>query len=195
MIVRALALTLVATSLTLGVTLGPSAVPTAAAATATCSATTPPTEAFTPTKAVFVSLKKSFSVVKVRRTSTGAIGTPPLTDTGKHLVGWDPAVKPAGKSGVVILDAHTWPDGTALGNLLLSKLHTGGFLRVQDGQGHFACYQVTKRQEWPRQKVPTQKIFSNTGAQKLVIIVCSGKRVGPENWLDRTVWTAQIVGR
>ena len=70
---------------------------------------------------------KHASVVTPPRDQLGVPGTPPLTTSGKSMVAWDRAqgIRPGDKAGNVLLNAHTWPDGTALGNRLLAGLHKG----------------------------------------------------------------------
>ena len=56
--------------------------------------------------------------------------------------------------------------------------------------GSTGCYVVTSRRSYPRDHVPTSRLFRSDGPSRLVMIVCSGRRLGPGNWLRRTVWTA-----
>jgi len=143
----------------------------------------------TPHKARFSALgTKTYKVVPVKRTRDGSIGTPPVTTAGKKLVGWDPHRRPGTGSGSVILDAHTWPDGSALGNAMLKKLKKGAVITMTDGHGKGVCYRIDQRTSYPRAKVPRARMFRTWGHEQLVIVVCSGKRLGPGNWLRRTVW-------
>jgi hypothetical protein len=131
-------------------------------------------------------------VVRVRRTADGAIGTPPVTTAGKSMVGWDHAVRPGSRKGTVILDAHTWPDGSALGNAMLRRLRKGDVIKLSS-HGHAVCYRITSRKQYPRNRVPVRKIFRTGGAPRVAIFVCSGKRLGPGDWLKRTVWIGKVV--
>lgn len=162
----------------------------AEAAPATC---TTPEHGFRPSTARLSPLDASYDVVPVRRTRGGAIGTPPLTERGKRLVGWDRFTKPGNGEGTVILDAHTWPDGSALGNVLLRTLRPGHVIALGSGSGRSACYEVTKRRSYPASRVPRRKAFRSWGPEQLVVVVCSGKRRGPGDWSRRTVWYAVPV--
>ncbi len=159
------------------------------AATLTCPKSARP---FTPTKARIPVLgKRDHRVVRVPR-ENGAIGTPPVTEAGKSMVGWDRAVRPGAKRGTVVIDAHTWPDGSALGNAMLNKLRKGDRLRLSSAK-HAVCYRIVSRTSYPRDRIPLAKIFRTGGAPRVVIFVCSGKRLGPGNWLRRTVWIGEVV--
>lgn len=152
-----------------------------------------PASGFRPTVARFSSVPRKFDVVRVARTASGAIGTPPVTERGKRLVGWDPHTKPASGRGSVILDAHTWPSGDALGNTLLRKLRRDDMITLSSGSKKRACYRVTKRQSYPVKRFPQRKAFRTWGKEQVVIVVCSGKRLGPGRWTHRTVWYAVPV--
>lgn len=130
-----------------------------------------------------------FNVVQVGRTGSGEMGTPPLTSSGKWAIGWYPSRGPGSRAGSVPLNAHTWPDGSALGNAMLRKLRKGRIIWLQ-GDVRAACYKIVKRAAYPRSKAPLKKILGARGKPRLAIIVCSGKRLGPRNWSDRTVWFA-----
>ncbi|MBM7516972.1 class F sortase [Nocardioides nitrophenolicus] len=139
-------------------------------------------------------IDRSVGVVRVRRTPSGAVGTPPVTKRGKWLMGLDPQVRPGEGEGTVIMAAHTWPDDSALGNALLRSLAVGDRLVLANGAGSAtACYQVTKRKKYGATKVPRKKAFRWWGPEQLVIVVCSGKRLGPGRWTHRTIWYATPV--
>ena len=90
----------------------------------------------------------------------------------------------------MLLNAHTWPDGSALGNQLLERPaprrpdRRPGNRPVQK-----LCYRVTRRVEvLATAGVPDY--YSRTGTPQLAIIVCSGRRLGPGQWEKRTIWYA-----
>lgn len=133
------------------------------------------------------------TVVPVPRAANGQMGSPPVTAAGKSMVGWDTGgARPGSARGTVALDAHTWPDGTALGNQMLRGTGPGDVL-VLSGGGERLCYRVTKRREYVPSRAPLNRIFSRTDPHKLVFIVCSGTRLGPGNWTTRTVWYATPI--
>jgi hypothetical protein len=179
---------------------------TPVAATPTPSATTPapsptPTpkpspcetqtsEEFTPTRVTVPGVVRNASVLALPRDGRNVPSVPPVSETGKQQVAWDrpPGIKPGAPKGNVLLNAHTWPDGSALGNKLLADLDKGGRIIVR-GDGATLCYEVSKRVEVPgTSNYPPY--FDREGPPQLAIIVCSGKRLGPGNWTHRTIWFA-----
>ncbi len=130
-------------------------------------------------------------VIAPPRDANNVPGIPPLTEAGKHVFAYDEAqhVRPGDARGNVLLNAHTWPDGTALGNALLTGLHDNGRIVVHGHGTQRLCYRVTKRVEvLATARVP--EYYSRTGTPQLAIIVCSGRRLGPGQWEKRTIWYA-----
>jgi len=113
-----------------------------------------------------------------------------LPETDKTEMATDLGGVEAGAAhGRLLLNTHTWPDGSALGNRLLARLRPGARL-VVSGHGRTQCYRVFSRQQvlasngypgWDRRR----------GTPQAVIIVCSGRRLGPGDWTDRTLWFAR----
>lgn len=154
------------------------------------------------TRGAFVPAKASIShvgrvkVISVGTNRDGSMGTPPLTDAGKKWLAWyNRSAKPGSGRGAVATDAHTWPDGSALGNKLLKGLVKGDTIVLTDANAQKrVCYRVVSRKQYPRAKVPMSAVVEGSRrSQSLTIVVCSGKRLGPGNWTDRTVWIATVV--
>jgi hypothetical protein len=144
---------------------------------------------FVPNRADLSHVGTGITVLAVRRKADGSMGAPPLTNTGKKQIGWDkPGIPPGYYKGSVPLDAHTWPDGSALGNKMLRTYHVGDTLILYGANHQKMCYRINQRTEYPRDQVPQQRIFRVTGPPQVAIVVCSGRRLGPGNWLKRTVW-------
>lgn len=133
-------------------------------------------------------LNRTIRVIAVPRTSSGAVGSPPLTTAGKQIFGWDPFVRPGSGVGSVVLDAHTWPDGSALGNALLGHLRVGATVTLKGARGQVRCYRIVQRAQYLKWLAPLYRITRTTGPEQLAIIVCSGRRLGPGDWQSRTVW-------
>jgi hypothetical protein len=169
----------------------PGPAPAGAEPTARAACATTATSGFRPVGARVDVLGREFRVVRVRRTASGAIGTPPVTAAGKTMVGWDRGIRPGEGVGSVILDAHTWPDGSALGNALLSRLRAGHTFSLRAADGRTVCYRVRARRSYPAARVPRSKAFRTWGPEQAVIVVCSGRRLGPGRWARRTVWYAE----
>jgi len=161
--------------------------PTVSAAS-TCARTAHP---FAPTRMSVAGATAGAAVVTPPRDANGVPGTPPLTDTGKRLFAWDTAqgIRPGDPRGNVLVNAHTWPDGTALGNALLATLHHGSRIVVHGRGGARLCYRVTEEVEVPASR-GLPRYYATHGPPRLAILVCSGRRLGPGNWTHRTVWFA-----
>jgi hypothetical protein len=155
-----------------------------------CSTTT---VAFVPTSVSIPGVQAHINVIALKRDSHDVPGTPPLTSTGKTEMAFDlgSGIEPGDALGNALLNAHTWPDGSALGNRLLAGLHEGDQFDVQGPLGHI-CYKVTDRIEVPATD-PGKQYYAKAGVPQVAIIVCSGKRLGPGVWTMRTMWFASPV--
>jgi hypothetical protein len=164
----------------------PTPTPTRAARTSSCTGTSP----FTPEALTVRGVTDRRPVVSIPRDTNGVPGVPPLTDQGKTEFAFDPDqdVLPGDRRGNVLLNAHTWPDGTGLGNRLLAGMRQGSTIVVL-GEGHRLCYRVTRRVEVDATK-PQPAYFASDGRPQLAIVVCSGERLGPGEWTKRTIWYA-----
>jgi hypothetical protein len=130
------------------------------------------------------------AVVTPPRDANGVPGVPPLTAEGKSVFAWDreQGIRPGDPRGNVLLNAHTWPDGSALGNRLLEGLQEGDRVVVH-GPVTRLCYRVTERVEVvAADGMP--RYYATKGPHQLAIIVCSGRRLAPGVWEKRTVWFA-----
>ena len=130
------------------------------------------------------------SVITPPRDAAGIPGVPPLSSAGKTVFAWDreQGIKPGDRRGNVLLNAHTWPDGSALGNQLLRSLDRGDRIRVRGAKTQL-CYRVTERVEvLAEDGLP--RYYAKTGRPQLAIVVCSGRRLGPGVWEKRTIWFA-----
>ncbi|MCW2751077.1 MAG: hypothetical protein JWR83_2187 [Aeromicrobium sp.] len=162
--------------------------PSAFRATGPCAS--PAAGEFTPTKVTVSGVFRNAPVLALPRDSHNVPSIPPVTETGKREVAWDrpPGIRPGSPTGNVLLNVHTWPDGTALGNELLKGLKVGGRIIVRNAD-EVLCYRVEKRTEVPTGTL-IPALYETGGSPQLVIIACSGKRLGPANWTKRTLWYA-----
>jgi hypothetical protein len=150
---------------------------------------------FIPTAVAIPGVTRGAPVLAVPRDADGVPGVPPLTTAGKAEFAWDrpPGIRPGERQGNVLLNAHTWPDGTALGNHLLAGLHEGDRIVVR-GRGRSLCYRVTDRVSVPADAAGG-RYYDRTGRPRLAIVVCSGTRLGPGDWTERTLWFASPTAR
>jgi hypothetical protein len=146
--------------------------------------------AFDPRTIAIPGVTKGASVVTPARTANGVPGAPPPTSAGKSVFAWDreQGIRPGDPAGNVLLNTHTWPDGSALGNRLLAGLQRGDRIVVL-GVTSRLCYRVTERVEvLAAEGLP--RYYARNGPPQLAIVVCSGRRLGPGEWEKRTVWFA-----
>lgn len=153
----------------------------------------PVTGGFDPTTISIPGVTAAAAVTTPPRDDRGIPGTPPLSDAGKAVFAWDTAqgTRPGDPAGNVLLNAHTWPDGSALGNRMLAGLQTGDRI-VVNGDGVRACYEVDERVEVLASE-GLARYYTLDGPPQLAILACSGRRLGPGNWEKRTVWFASPV--
>lgn len=165
------------------------AAPAVVTPTPTCSTTT---KTFIPTSVSIPGVSKKIAVLPLPRDANKVPGTPPLTSTGKQSMAFDlgNGIRPGALKGNALLNAHTFPDGSALGNKLLDELEEGEQFQVNGPLGHI-CYQVTERVEVPAGAY--KPYFATKGKPQIAIVVCSGERLGPGNWTKRTLWFASPV--
>jgi hypothetical protein len=152
-----------------------------------CAETAQP---FAPRRISVPGVAKRVPVTTPPRDANGVPGIPPLTAEGKFVFAWDreQEIRPGDPAGNVLLNAHTWPDGSALGNDLLDGLRKGDRI-VVSGDDARLCYRVTERVEvLAAEGMP--RYFEKDGPHQLAIVVCSGRRLGPGQWEKRTVWFA-----
>lgn len=148
------------------------------------------THAFRPRRITVPGVTQAARVLAPPREADGVPGAPPLTRSGKSAFAWDrqQGTRPGDAVGNVLLNAHTWPDGSALGNRLLARLKRGDRIIVL-GATERLCYRVTERVEVPAEP-GMPRYYTRDGPPQLAIVVCSGRRLGPGVWTKRTVWFA-----
>lgn len=129
------------------------------------------------------------TVLALGRGRGGVPLAPPLTTSGKNSFAWDRyGPKPGSARGNVRFNAHTYPDGSALGNWLQRRLKVGNRI-ILYGRSTALCYRVTRKVVTTPRRIG--RYYRTTGSPKLAIIVCSGRRLGPGNWTHRTIWYAR----
>lgn len=175
-------------SVTRSVTPAAALAPAVASVPAICRA--PARRGFWPRKASIYVISRHITVLAMGRGRGGVPLPPPLTTSGKRAFAWDKyGPKPGSHRGNVRFNAHTYPDGSALGNDMLRKLWPGMRIIVR-GSTTGICYKVTRRITVS----PTDSLrgyYNTTGDPKLAIVVCSGRRLGPGRWTSRTIWYAR----
>jgi sortase family protein len=145
---------------------------------------------FKPTRITVPGIVRNARVLALPRDGHDVPSVPPISNAGKGEFAWDrpPGIKPGSPKGNVLLNAHTWPDGSALGNHFLRDLRKGDRIIVR-GKDVRLCYEVSRRVEVPAHN-DFPEYYDTTGPPQLALIVCSGQRLGPGNWTKRTIWFA-----
>ena len=152
---------------------------------------TPARRGFEPKRISIDGVTTGAPVVGVARDSAGVPGVLPTSEKSSFAWNLD-GIEPGDRRGNVLLNTHTWPDGSALGNALLRALDPRDRIVVRGG-GEVLCYRVTRRLEvlavdgYP-------PYYATDGPPQLAIVVCSGERLGPGQWTKRTIWFARPVG-
>lgn len=155
----------------------------------------PTGETFVPVSISVEHVTRHATVLALPRDSRGVPGVPPVSTTGKNQFAFDaPGIMPGEPAGNVLMNAHTWPDGTAMGNRLLQSWQEGDQLVLRGPGKQFLCYEVTERLEVPVHDAPLERVYATSGPPQLVMIVCSGTRLGPGNWSHRMLWFASPIG-
>jgi hypothetical protein len=149
---------------------------------------------FTPTKVTVPGVTHDATVLALPRDGNNVPSAPPISDVGKTQFAWSiaPDPLPGSARGNALFNAHTWPDGTALGNKLLDNLQVGDKIIVhgkRHGVAQTLCYRVTKRDVIVASD-GSFEYYEREGPPQLALIVCSPPRLGPGNWLHRTIWYA-----
>ena len=148
------------------------------------------TKPFTPATIDIEDVGKGLPIQPLARDGKDVPGVPPVNAT--HTVAFDaPGPKP-GAEGLVRLNAHTWPNGAALGNEMLARFDVGDVLTLRNGDAK-VCYRVTERVEVDGYST-YDPFYALDGPAKFAFIVCSGNRVGPGDWDKRTIWFGTPIG-
>lgn len=147
-------------------------------------------EPFVPSQIAVQGVVRRAEVMALPRDANRVPGVPPIGR--KHTFAWDrPGIRPGEPRGNVLMNVHTWPDGSATGNALLRELRMGDRIDVF-GEGRRLCYEVTERIEVAVED-GYPPYYDTEGPAQLAIVVCSGDRRGPGDWSHRTIWFARPV--
>jgi hypothetical protein len=149
------------------------------------------TKPFTPATVDIDDVGQDLPVQPLAREYDDVPGVPPVNAT--HTVALDaPGPQPGSERGLVRLNAHTWPNGAALGNAMLANFDVGDVLTLRRGDTKL-CYRVTKRVEVDGYAT-YEPFYELDGPAQFAFIVCSGERLGPGNWNKRTIWFGEPIG-
>lgn len=149
------------------------------------------TRPFTPHRISIEGVVDRAAVVGVARDSREVAGVLPISD--KVNFAWDlGGIRPGSSRGNVLLNTHTWPDGSALGNAMLDRLRKGDQIVLLGSNGARLCYEVSRRVE-VRAADRYPRYYETDGPHQVAIIVCSGTPNKAGEWSHRTIWFARPV--
>lgn len=152
----------------------------------------PATKPFVPTTITVDQVATNAPVLALPRDGNNVPQAPSLSAAGKSQFAWDqPTLAPGSPKGNVLINAHTYPDGSALGNQLLDHFEVGDRIIVRGANAEL-CYQVTKRVVIEAAD-GSFEYYVQDGPPQLALIVCSPPRLGPGNWKNRTIWYASPI--
>ncbi|MGA8846457.1 MAG: class F sortase [Nocardioides sp.] len=149
---------------------------------------------FRPTALGIPGLSPRRTVLALGRDSRNVPKAPPLSESGKRQYAWDAKdkIKAGARHGVAKLNAHTYPDGSAIGNDLIRELYEGNRLVLRGRNGQQRCYDVIARVQIPAER-RFARYYRTGGPHRVAIAVCSGVRRGPGDWSHRTIWFAKLI--
>lgn len=153
------------------------------------------TDPFIPRTVSIPDVDDSITVLAMRRGRDGVPGSPPKNSSGAFKMAFDldSGIRPGDTKGNALLNAHTFPDGDALGNALLAELKEGDRITVRGNSGKL-CYKVTDRIEVrDGSRSAKKRYYATDGKPQIAIAVCSGRRLGPGHWTHRTLWFASPI--
>lgn len=140
-----------------------------------------------PVRIIASSIRLNARVNGIGTTSDGLIAVP----SSYTSVGWyNKGVTPGEDGPAVFVGHYTGGNGGVFDNL--SNLSDGDLITVKNGKDEIFTYKVTKKVEYPRDKVPMTEIFKKNGASRLEIITCAGKWQS-SNYDNRLVVSAELV--
>jgi len=111
-----------------------------------------------------------FPVRPVGLVENGELEVPDETEIGWYEYGASP-----GGAGVTVLAAHvSW--NRQLGPFAnLATMEPGDTIRVTAADGHVEAYTVTERVTYPKDELPSERLWRNVGDESLALITCGGR--------------------
>lgn len=118
-------------------------------------------------------LAVSASVVPVGVGAGGALDVP---EDPQVLGWWSSGARPGQGWGAVVIDGHVDSATRGLGTFArLRDLETGDPVLTVTASGEVRRYRVSGRQQFAKATLPAAEVFSQDGAERLVLITCGGR--------------------
>jgi hypothetical protein len=137
------------------------------------------------------------NVVTLSMTAEGDLGTP--SDANRTSAGWFPSVLAGASAGTVLMDGHTYHDGSALFDpTFKQQVRAGMVMRLSCTDGHSFSYRVAEiildlsPASYPS-LVKRRNLYSASGPAQLVMITCTDYIPVQRVWANRAVVIATPI--
>ena len=159
-----------------------------------CASTPSPTVGSTIT---FDGHGRSLPMLALSVDADGAPATPPNNE-GFTVAWFNQGPMVGSRRGNVILTAHTFRYGGALGNELnRGLLHTGDIIRISDASGSTVCYEFTRALKInvadydPKSSI----LYDPTGNPQIVLVVCADYPLTSGEPAARMLYFARLISK
>lgn len=154
-------------------------------------------EACRPVRFAMAGLGIDASVVTLSVTAEGDLGTP--SDGERASAGWFPSVLAGADRGTVLMDGHTYHDGSAIfSTSFKDQVRTGMVMRLSCPDGHAFSYRVSEvivdvsPADYPS-LVTGRNLYAPAGPPQLVMITCTDYIPAQRVWAHRAVVIATPI--
>lgn len=131
------------------------------------------------------------SIVSLSLTADGDLGTP--RDADRASAGWFPSVLAGAGRGTVLMDGHTYRDGSALFTVAFKQqVRTGMVMRLTCTDGYAFNYRVSEitldvsAADYPT-VVTSRSLYSAEGPSQLVMVTCTDYLPARQEWANRAI--------
>ncbi|TQM62843.1 class F sortase [Humibacillus xanthopallidus] len=154
-------------------------------------------QACRPTGLVISALGVDARVTEIGLERDGSLGVPSERDRRK--AGWYPSVLAGSPRGTVLMDGHTYRDGSAIFTTdSTQRAHLGMAMRLSCANGAVVTYRLTQMHldltpETYPDFVSSRRLYAADGPAQLVMITCTGWSPLRQEWDNRAVLIATPV--
>lgn len=151
----------------------------------------------TPTRTTIGSIVRNTSVLSLGLAQDGSVATPPFSQP--NSIGWyNLGPRPGDATGKVVLTAHTFRNGGALGNAMHASnggLRAGDVIRVSDATGRTLCYRYTSSTKIAVKDYDPDStiVYDAKGKHQLAIVTCWDFDARREHWDSRVIYYAEPI--
>ncbi|WP_404387368.1 sortase domain-bontaining protein [Humibacillus xanthopallidus] len=147
-----------------------------------------------PTGLLIDALEVDAPVIEIGLERDGSLGVPAERDRRK--AGWYPSVLAGAARGTVLMDGHTYRDGSAIFTTdSTARAELGTVLRLTCDDGSVVSYRLTElRSDLTPETYPdfisSRRLYAADGPAQLVMITCTGWNPLRQVWDNRAVLIA-----